>query len=337
MSRLKELLGTKKLVAVVAVIASVLAFSTFTILENSRKEEEKAQLARQQQKLEAIQIGHQTKACWAFGNSLNLLTSNKVSTKKIKENNTLLNDYLEAWSTDDGKSNTLLTKLSKYQGVIADSLPEGDPKESKELLAFQKFNFNALISSCELENTFTYPSTLTFQSGCSYFDDKNLRVDLQKKNSSDYWEKIETKDVARTDYCYSDDTSDGNTNGFWNGADFSINLGLMRNNLPSYGEYRVRWYFTDSQKFYYGNREIYSCVYKATSPFDTIYPVFFDSDGRFGCDGNSKAPEPEEEEGTEEVDPWSREFSNEWLEGTAKFTWCWNRGLEYSSEADACY
>lgn len=339
MSKFKEVLGGKKLVAFVAVALAIVAFSTFTVLENSRKEQEKASLALQQQKLEAILMGHQRKACGAFGNSLNLLTSTKFSSKKLKENNSLLNAHLKAWSKKARASNTLHTTLSKYQGVVADSLSKGDPRASKGFQSFQKSNFNNLISSCELENSFAYPSTLTFHSGCSYLKIKNLRVDLQTKNLSDSWEKIETKDVAQTDYCYSDDTSDGNTNGDWHGADFTINQGLMRNSLPSYGEYRVRWYFKDSQKFYYGNREIFSCVYKAQSPNDTIYPLFFDSDGRFGCDGESKVPEPEqeEEEVTEVVDPWSRDFTDEWLEETAKFTWCWNRGLQYSSEADACY
>ena len=341
MSKLKESLGTKKLVAVAVVIASVLAFSTFTILENSRKEEEKARIALQQQKLEAIQLGHQTKACGAFGYSLNLLTSNKFSPKKMKETNKLLNDYLAVWSIDNGESNDLHTKLSKYQGVIADSLPEGNPNESKNLLTFQKSNFHALISLCNLEDSYTYPSSITFMSGCETDEVKNLVVELQKKTSSNSWTKITAKEGYETDYCKYTDAEVGITDFSNIGADFSIDLGLVRNNLASYGTYRVRWHFKGGQRYYDGERELFSCEFKAKRPDDIRYP---DTDTVWvagDVDGCNKTygpePEPNNEEVPAEIDPWSREFTNEWLEGTAKFTWCWNRGLQYSEEADACY
>jgi type II secretory pathway pseudopilin PulG len=345
MSKLKESLGTKKLVAVVVVIASVLAFSTFTILENSRKEEEKALLALQQQKLEAIQLGHQTKTCGAFGYSLNLLTSKKFSPKKMKETNTLLNDYLDAWSIDNGESNDLHTKLSKYQRVIADSLPEGTPNKSKELLAFQKSNFNALISSCNLSEAYTFPSTLTFLSGCWNGRESTTHVELQVKDSSNSWTKVSSKNGEDTDYCISG--AGGNSMGDSTGADFSVELGLMRNNLKSYGSYRVRFTKEGNKKFSDGEREIFSCELRATDPDATLYPEFWTLQDILGCDGKGNPdykPEPENDESSDSGDyidgfpnPWEREFKDEWSEGTAKFTWCWNRGLQYSAEADACY
>ena len=347
MSTFKESLTTKKLVAVVVVIASVLAFSTFTILENARKEEEKSRLALQQQKLEAIQVGHQIKACGAFGYSLNLLTSSKSSSKKIKETNSLLNDYLDAWSADDGESSTLYTRLSKYQGVIADALAGGDPRESKELLKFQKSNFSTLIASCDLSESYTYPSTITILSGCWNGRESTIRAQLQVKKSSNSWTEVSTKVGEWTDYCISEDGADGVSLGYSSGADFSIDLGLMRNNLKSYGTYRVRFTQDGNEKFSDGEREIFSCELKAKEPDDTLHPVLSTHQYRDGCDGKGNPdykPEPENDDSSDSGDyidgfpnPWEREFKDEWSEGTAKFTWCWNRGLQYSEEADACY
>lgn len=341
MSKFKEALGTKKLIAIVAVISSIVAFSTFIVLDNSRKEEEKARIALEQQKLEEIQLTHQTKVCGAFGNSLNLLTATKFSFKKMRETNSLLDDYLKAWSVDDGKSNGLHTKLSKYRGVIEQSLAGSGPKESKEFLTFQESNFNYLIRACKLDNSFTYPASITFMSGCESDEVKNLEVELQKKGSSNSWTKISTKSGVETDYCKYTDAEEGYMDFNNIGADFSIDLGLVRNDLASYGTYRVRWHFKGGQRYYDGKRELISCEFKAKKPDDIRYP---DTDTVWvagDVDGCNKTygpePEPENEEVPAEIDPWSRDFTNEWLEGTAKFTWCWNRGLQYSSEADACY
>jgi hypothetical protein len=80
---------------------------------------------------------------------------------------------------------------------------------------------------------------------------------------------------------------------------------------------------------------------------DTLYPVLSIDQYRDGCDGKGNPdykPEPDIDDSSDSDDyidsfpnPWEREFNDEWSEGTAKFTWCWNRGLTYSSEADACY
>jgi len=335
---IKKSLGTKKLVAFAAVTLAILGLSTFTVLENLRRDEEKARLALQQQKLEAIQTGHKMKACGTFGLSLNLLTSNDFSSKKMKEANSLLNDNLQAWSMDNGGSKKLYNKLSKYHGVVVKSLSKGDPRESKDFKAFQKSNFTDLISSCNLTDSYTYPGSITFISGCEINQVKNLEVELQKKSSSNSWTKIATKPGVETDYCKAVETV-----GYLSkiGAAFSIDLGLVRNDLASYGTYRVLWHFKGGPRYYDGKRELISCEFKAKKPDDIRYPdtdtqwVAGDSDGckkTYGPD-----PEPENEDVPAEIDPWSRDFSNEWLEGTAKFIWCWNRGLEYSSEADACY
>jgi hypothetical protein len=334
MSQFKEALGTKKLVAIVAVISSIVAFSTFMVLDNSRKEEEKARIALEQQRLEEIQLTHQTKVCGAFGNSLNLLTANKFSFKKMRETNSLLDDYLKAWSVDDGTSNGAHTKLTKYRGVIEQSLAGSGPKESKEFLTFQESNFNYLIRTCKLDNSYTYPASITFLSGCDYWEVKNLRVELQKKSSSNTWRSLSVKDGEETEYCLSAESY------ATVGADFAIPLGLVRNNMPSYGSYRVRWSYKDSQRFVDGSREIYSCEFKATKPDQTLYPEFQTYQDALGCDGEGNPDyvgEADNEEVPAEIDPWSRDWNSQWSEQTAKFTWCWNRGLEYSSEEDACY
>ena len=336
MSKFKEALGTKKSVAIVAIISSIVAFSTFIVLDNSRKEEEKARIALEQQKLEEIQLTYQTKVCGAFGNSLNLLTANKFSFKKMRETNSLLDDHLEAWSVDDGKSNDLHTKLSKYRGVIEQSLARDNPKESKELLAFQESNFNYLIRTCKLDNSYTYPSTITFLSGCNW-ESKNLKIELQKKNSPNSWTTISTKDGQKTEHC--NENPDFGWDSYY-GADFSIKSGLMRNTLKSYGTFRVRWSFKDRQTFVDDEREIYSCLLQATNPDEVLYPSFQPYQDVLGCDGEGNpdyVEEPDMEEIPSENDPWSRDWNSQWEEETAKFTWCWNRGLEYSSEADACY
>jgi hypothetical protein len=36
------------------------------------------------------------------------------------------------------------------------------------------------------------------------------------------------------------------------------------------------------------------------------------------------------------VDPWTRDWSDDMLEGLAKFSWCWNQGLEYDNYLDSC-
>lgn len=36
------------------------------------------------------------------------------------------------------------------------------------------------------------------------------------------------------------------------------------------------------------------------------------------------------------TDPWTRTWNDDIQEGLAKFTWCWNKGLTYSSATDAC-
>ena len=352
MSKFKEALGTKKLVAIVAVISSIVAVSTFIVLDNSRKEEEKARALEQYQAME-IEMTYKSRVCGEFGNSLNLLTSTKFSSKNMKENNSRLNLHLKAWSTKGGESNGLHTKLSKYRGVIEKSLAGSNPKESKEFLDFQKSNFNYLILTCNLDKSYTYPSTLTFLSGCwiQERDDNgreiDIRVELQVKTSSNSWAKVSSKDGDSTDYCVSEDGADGTSIGSSTGADFSIELGLERNNLKSYGTYRVRFTKEGNQKFFYGQREIYSCELRAKKPDDTLYPVLETNQLRDGCDGKGNPdykPEPDIDDSSDSDDyidsfpnPWEREFNDEWSEGTAKFTWCWNRGLQYSSEADACY
>jgi type II secretory pathway pseudopilin PulG len=284
MSQFKEALGTKKLVAIVVVISSIVAFSTFMVLDNSRKEEEKARIALEQQRLEEIQLTHQTKVCGAFGNSLNLLTANKFSFKKMRETNSLLDDYLKAWSVDDGTSNGVHTKLTKYRGVIEQSLAGSGPKESKEFLTFQESNFNYLIRACKLDDSYTYPASITFLSGCSFWQVKNLRLELQEKSSSNTWRSLSVKDGEETKYCLSNENP-GYSVGSHVGADFAIPLGLVRNNMQSYGTYRVRWSFKDSQRFVDGSREIYSCEFKATKPDQTLYPEFTTYQDVLGCDG----------------------------------------------------
>ncbi len=338
---IKKALGAKKLVAIAAVTLAILGLSTFTVLENLRKDEEKARLALQQQKLQAIQTGHKLKACGIFGLSLNLLTSKYFSYKKMKEANSLLDEYLQDWSMDNGGSKKLYTTLSKYQGIVVKSLSEGDPRESKDFKAFQKSNFTDLISSCNLSDSYTYPGSITFMSGCELDEVKNLEVELQKKGSSNSWTKIATKPGVETDYCKYTDAEEGSMDFSNIGADFVIDLGLVRNDLTSYGTYRVIWHFKGGPRYYDGKRELISCEFKAKKPDAIRYP---DTDTQWvagDTDGCKKTygpePEPENEEVPAEIDPWSRDFSNEWLEKTAKFTWCWNRGLDYSSDADACY
>jgi hypothetical protein len=36
------------------------------------------------------------------------------------------------------------------------------------------------------------------------------------------------------------------------------------------------------------------------------------------------------------VDPWTRDWSDDVQEGLAKFSWCWNQGLEYDNFLDSC-
>lgn len=336
MSNFKEALGAKKFVAIIIAISTILAFSTFSIFENSRKEEKQSQLALEQQRLNEVQRGHQSKVCGSFGNSLNLLTESKLSSKKLRETNSILSQNLQAWSVDTGESNGIYSKLSKYRAILEQALAQSSPKKSKEFLEFQESNFNYLIRACGLDNLYTYPSTLTFLSGCNW-ESKNLRVELQMKNSSNSWTSISTKNAQKTQHC------DENPNFGWDwyyGADFSITSGLMRNNLKSYGTYRVKWSFKDGQKFVDGKREIYSCTLSASQPDQILYPAFQAYQHVLGCDGEGN-PDYVEEPDIEEVpsgsDPWSRDWNSPWEEETAKFTWCWNLGLQYSLEEDACY
>ena len=36
------------------------------------------------------------------------------------------------------------------------------------------------------------------------------------------------------------------------------------------------------------------------------------------------------------VDPWTKDWSDDFQEGLAKFSWCWNQGLEYDNFLDSC-
>ncbi len=36
------------------------------------------------------------------------------------------------------------------------------------------------------------------------------------------------------------------------------------------------------------------------------------------------------------VDPWTKDWSDDVQEGLAKFSWCWNQGLEYDNFLDSC-
>ena len=43
------------------------------------------------------------------------------------------------------------------------------------------------------------------------------------------------------------------------------------------------------------------------------------------------------EDNSSMVDPWTRNFyGDEWLESTAKFTWCYNKNQNYDSVSDSC-
>lgn len=305
MNKILEFLRTKVGRSLIGAIVAVIlaAFIANSIAESSRMKQEEADFQQAQEVF-------QTNVCNVYEQSLSTLTVNPVKKSALREISSDLASQLDSWETETSRPNDLFNRLQAYHLNLSRAILESKPENSKPLLAFEKAYFEELITTCGLESKYTYPTTLYFESGCWYWQDKT-EVHLQQESLGKKWVTVAKATAETSSGCEANS----------NGADFDIDLGLRNTDLPNFKVVAFQ-----------NNRviETISC----TKLIDTVF-----SD----CLNGYVWTEPESDDSSDSQDyvdnfpnPWEREFNDEWMEGTAKFTWCWNRGWTYDEASDSC-
>jgi hypothetical protein len=267
--------GTGKTIlgALILVLLILLTTNIFAGLEQAEKLEQKKQqneaLIEEERKKSAALFEEKRKeasgdskfipeACSQFSNTLGALTLPTFSKSKLQTTSDNLSRTLRTWKKESGV-NSLIRSLEQFIGAIKSISSSGGKKITREL---SNLGMPGLIKSCNLNNQFSYPSKLTFKSGCWPVSNYPTKIELQERKPGGSWRTVAEGVAGETSLCDS---------GVTYGADISFERGIMRSDLNNYGIYRVKISNADGRVLADSYTQKYTCESNSKKADDEIF------------------------------------------------------------------
>jgi hypothetical protein len=250
-----------------AVIALVVCMALIAVGMFVLNERQKADAEQQRIKENAIQekifVNNKLKACGSFVKVLSALAADPISTKQLKDSNSRLKSTLDSWTTN--KKANIFDPLLSLSINISKANTSTELKNSKLYKEFKNWNLNSLISQCNLEYSFRYPSPVDV-SGYTCWSSSDVRAKLQKKTRSGSWITIQSPDPEY-------DTTTCSDSDFPYASPFAkLYLGLVHNSNPPVASYRVT--YTSPNGFTSGESPLMYCQSSKSNATNLAEAVF---------------------------------------------------------------